>query len=162
MEMIRDDFRKRNKDKVEVDAVFDPKVGLFKAHPASNPSVLDYYKKNCKGLVIEGTGFGHVITEGKSNWIPKLKESIGKGLLIYMTSQTIFGRVDSYVYSPGRKLNDVGVVYLGDMLSETALVKLGWVLGHKDWRGSVSTKLKMLENISGEFNDRLDEEFLGM
>jgi glutamyl-tRNA(Gln) amidotransferase subunit D len=91
-----------------------------------------------------------------------LKESIGKGLLIYMTSQTIFGRVDSYVYSPGRKLNDVGVVYLGDMLSETALVKLGWVLGHKDWRGSVSTKLKMLENISGEFNDRLDEEFLGM
>ncbi|MAH07604.1 Glu-tRNA(Gln) amidotransferase GatDE subunit D [Candidatus Pacearchaeota archaeon] len=162
MEMIRNDYRKRNKNEVEVDAVFDPKVGLFKAHPASNPSILDYYKKNCKGLVIEGTGFGHVITEGKSNWLPKLKEAMGKGLLIYMASQTIFGRVDSYVYSPGRKIADSGVVFLGDMLSETALVKLGWVLGHKDWRGSVSTKLKMLENVSGEFNDRLDEGFLEM
>jgi glutamyl-tRNA(Gln) amidotransferase subunit D len=160
--MIRHDFNERGKvkGKVEVDAVFDSKVGLFKAHPASDPSILDYYKKNVKGLVIEGTGFGHVITEGKSNWLSKLKESIGKGLLVYMTSQTIFGRVDPYVYSPGRKIMDSGVVYLGDMLSETALVKLGWILGHKDWRGTVATKKKMLENINGEFNERLGEEFL--
>jgi len=29
---------------------------------------------------------------------------------------------------------------------------LGWVLGHKNW----NVKEKMLENISGEFNDRLE------
>ena len=40
------------------------------------------------------------------------------------------------------------------MLSETALVKLGWVLGHYGWKAHV--KEKMLENIAGEFNDRLE------
>ena len=38
---------------------------------------------------------------------------------------------------------------------------IGLVLGHKDWRGSVATRLKMLENVNGEFNERLGNEFLG-
>jgi glutamyl-tRNA(Gln) amidotransferase subunit D len=44
------------------------------------------------------------------------------------------------------------VIPLEDMLAETALVKLGWVLGHKDW----DVKEKMLENIAGEFSDMLE------
>jgi len=44
------------------------------------------------------------------------------------------------------------------MLSETAFVKLGWVLGHKEWaKDKEKIKEKMLENISGEINDRLEE-----
>ena len=44
------------------------------------------------------------------------------------------------------------------MLSETALVKLGWVLGNKEWMKSKNLiKEKMLQNILGEFNKRLEE-----
>ena len=57
------------------------------------------------------------------------------------------------VYSSGRVLEKAGIIYLEDMLSETAFVKLGWVLGHRNWKDKV--KEKMLENFSGEFNDLL-------
>jgi glutamyl-tRNA(Gln) amidotransferase subunit D len=158
---IRSDFNKRNKEKVRVDAVFDSRVALVKFYPGQDPGILDYYrKKGYRGLIIEMSGLGHVISEGKNNWIPKLKEVINKGMFVYASTQTIYGRLDPYVYSPGRKLQEAGVVFLEDMLSETALVKLGWVLGHKIWRGSVATKRKMLENVNREFNKRLGNEFL--
>lgn len=160
IENIRTDFNKRNKEKIHVDAVFDSKVGIFKSHPGNNIKIIDFYKKNMKGLIIEGTGLGHVAINGKYGLISELRKAINKGLFIYMTNQTIYGRVDPYVYSSGRKLLKLGIVYLEDMLTETAFVKLGWVLGHKEWRGSVITKIKMLENINGEFNNRLGNEFL--
>ncbi len=140
--------------------MFDEKVSLFKAHPGNNSKIIDYFRKNFKGLVVEGTGLGHVSTNGKFNLVPELKKAIEKGLLVYMTPQTIYGRVDPHVYSSGRKLKETGVVYLQDMLPETAYVKLGWILAHKQWRGSVATKRKMLENISKEFNPRLENKFL--
>jgi len=160
IENLRDDFNKRNKDKIKVDAVFDENVAMFKAYPGNNSKVIDYFRKNFKGLVIEGTGLGHVTVNGKVGLVPELKKAIEKGLLAYMTSQTIYGRVDSYVYASGRKLEEIGVVFLEDILPETAYVKLGWILAHKQWRGSVATKQKMLENISKEFNPRLGNEFL--
>ena len=160
IENVRNDFNKRNKSKVEVDAVFDENVGILKAYPGNNSKVIDFFRKNCKGIIIEGTGLGHVAADGKYNLVPDLKKAIEKGLLAYMTSQAFYGRVDSNVYDYGRKVADAGVVFLEDMLPETAYIKLGWVLGHKQWRGSVATKRKMLENISGEFNDRLGNDFL--
>jgi len=162
IEMLRNNINKRSKKngKVKVDAVFDEKVGLVKFYPGQDPKILDYYRKNFKGIIIEVSGLGHVISGGRNNWLPKLKEVIGKGLLVYAAPQTIYGRLDGYVYGNGRKLLDTGVVYLKDILPETALVKLGWVLGHKSWRGSVATAKKMTENIAGEFNERLGNEFL--
>ena len=164
IKMIRSDVVRRGevKCKVDVDAVYDSKVGLVKFYPGQNPDILDYYrKKGYKGLVVEFGGIGHVLSEGKNNWLPKIKEVVDKGMFIYAAPQTLYGRLDPYIYTPGRKLLEAGVVYLNDILPETAFVKLGWVLGHKDWRGSVATRLKMLENVNGEFNERLGNEFLG-
>jgi len=83
-----------------------------------------------------------------------------KGMFVYAAPQCLYGRLDPLVYSPGRKLQEIGVVYLEEMLSTTALTKLGWILAHKSWRGSVATALKMKENLVGEFNDKLGNEFL--
>jgi len=163
IEMIRNDINKRGniKGKIKVDAVFDSRVALLKFYPGQSPDILNYYKKKgYRGVIIEMSGLGHVLTEGKNNWIPVLKKLIKKGMFVYAAPQTIYGRLDSFVYSPGRKLQEIGVVYLNDILPETAFVKLGWVLAHKSWRGSVATKIKMLENVAGEFNKRLGEEFL--
>ncbi|MFA5174072.1 MAG: Glu-tRNA(Gln) amidotransferase subunit GatD [Candidatus Pacearchaeota archaeon] len=160
IEVLRN-YNKRNSNKVIVDAVFDSRVALVKFYPGQDPSILDYYKKKgYRGIVIEASGLGHVLTTGKNNWLPKLKQMIDKGMFIYLAPQTVYGRLDAYVYEAGRKILDTGVVYLDDMLCETAFVKLGFVLGHKSWRGSVMTAIKMKDNIANELNLKLGEEFL--
>jgi len=154
IEILRD-YNRRNNKKVKLDLKFEEKVALVKFYPGQSPDILNYYLKNkYKGIIIEATGLGHVATgESKNSWIKKLKEIINKGIVVCAASQTIYGRLNPLVYSTGRELIKTGVIYLEDMLSETALVKLGWVLGHKEW----NVKEKMLENISDELNDRLEK-----
>jgi glutamyl-tRNA(Gln) amidotransferase subunit D len=149
-----------NKKRVSADCKFEEKVALVKIYPGQNPEILDFYlKKKYKGIVLEMSGLGHAPTRrARNGWTKKLKEVQKKGLIICATSQCIFGRVDPLVYSNGRELLATGIIYLEDMLAETALVKLGWILGHPDWaRNKNKIKEKMFENISGELNDRLEE-----
>ncbi|MBS3079543.1 Glu-tRNA(Gln) amidotransferase subunit GatD [Candidatus Pacearchaeota archaeon] len=155
------DFNKRNKNKIKQDAVFDNRIALIKFYPGQDPNILDFYrKKDYRGLIIEFMGIGQVANKGKNNWIPKLKEIIKSGMFVYAVPQTLYGRLDPYVYESARRIQETGVVYLKDMLPETAYIKLGWILAHKSWRGSIATKAKMLQNIAGEFNPRLDSDFL--
>ena len=113
-----------------------------------------YLKKKYKGIVLEMSGLGHAPTKrARLGWTKKLKEVQEKGLVVCAAAQTVYGRLDPLVYSNGREMLGTGIIYLEDMLAETALVKLGWVLGHSDW----NVKEKMLENISKELNGRLEE-----
>ena len=152
---IISDYKTKGKGKVKTDVKFEEKVALVKIYPGQNPDILDYYvKKKYKGIVLEVAGLGHVPTKrSRMPWTRKIKEVVVKGLVVCVAAQTIYGRLDLLVYSNGRELLDAGVIPLEDMLAETALVKLGWVLGHNDW----NVKEKMLENIAGEFSDRLEE-----
>lgn len=148
------EYRPRNEDKVELDLEFNEKVGLVKFYPGQDPAILDFYALKYKGIIIEVGGLGHLPpSEAHHNWIPKLKKHIRDGFVVCAASQTVFGRLDPYVYSNGRELLDAGVIFLEDMLSETALVKLSWVLGHYGWKTRV--REKMLENVAGELNERL-------
>ena len=150
-----DKYNPINNNKPELDLLYNDKVALIKFYPGQDPAILDYYASHYKGLIIEGTGLGHLPpSEAQHNWIPKLKKHIKSGLIVCITSQTIFGRVDPYVYSNARELLDAGVIFLEDMLAETALVKLGYILGHYGWKTKV--KEKMLENIAGELNLKLN------
>lgn len=153
---ILDSFNKRgNIKKVKCVKNFEEKVALVKFYPGQSADVLDFYhEKKYKGIVLELSGIGNASNE----WIKKIKELSGKGMIFCGTSQCINGRVDGLVYSSGRKLIEAGVIYLGDMLSETALVKLGWILGNEEWMNSKNLiKEKMLQNIAGEFNSRLED-----
>ncbi len=147
-------YNLRKSGKVKADTKFDDKVALVKFYPGQDPKILDYYKKNgYKGIILEASGLGHVPAEGsKNSWIPKLKKYIEKGLIVCITSQCIYGRVDPYVYSNLRKLQSAGAIFLEDMLAETALVKLGWILRHEGW----IVKKRMLENYAGEIGDRIE------
>lgn len=149
------EYRPRNNEKVELDVNFTDKVALVKFYPGQDPSILDFYALKYKGLVIEVGGLGHLPpSEASHNWVPSLKKHIRNGLAVCAAAQTIYGRLNPLVYSNGRELIDAGVIFLEDMLAETALVKLGWVLGHYGWKKNV--KEKMLENIEGEINPRLE------
>ena len=152
---IISEYRKReNKKRVKADIKFEEKIALLKIYPGQPPDILNYYlKKKYKGIVLEMSGLGHVPTnrarKGKS-WIKKLKELQKKGVIICATSQTIYGRVDPFVYSNGREILKTGVIYLEDMLPETAFVKLGWVLAKTIKKDDV--KKLMLTNIAHELN----------
>ena len=150
------DHKTRSTGKVELDNKFERAVGLMYSYPSSKPERLDFLlEKGFKGVILAGTGFGHIATQPtdeKYNWLPVIKKAIKKGVFIGITSQAFYGTTDPYVYSAGRLLKDAGCVFLKDMLPETAYVKLSWVLAHKNW----DVKEKMLENIAGEFNERID------
>lgn len=147
-----DKYNPRSGKKVELDATYTDKVALVKLYPGQDPSILDYYALNSKGIVLEGTGFGHVpSSDAKNSWLPKLKKVIREGLVVCICSQTLNGKVNPYVYTNLRDLADTGTIFLGDMLSETAFVKLGYVLGHAGWK--IKAKEKMLTNMAGELTD---------
>jgi len=147
----------RNKNKVKFDDKFEEKIALIKFYPGQNPDILDYYLKNkYKGIVIEMTGLGHIATnEAKLSWMNKLKDIQNKGIIICAAAQTIYGRLDPMIYSPGRELAKTGIIYLQDMLAETAFVKLGYVLAKTKNREEI--KKMMLTNIAGELNPRLEK-----
>ncbi|MDP3986828.1 MAG: Glu-tRNA(Gln) amidotransferase subunit GatD [Nanoarchaeota archaeon] len=143
------------KKKVKCDSGFVEDVALVKIYPGQDPDILDYYlRKNYKGLVLEMSGLGHAPTRrARKGWTRKLKEIQNKGIVICAASQTIYGRLDPLVYSNGRELMDTGIIYLEDMLAETALVKLGWVLDKTNNHKEIERM--MLSNVAGEFNSRL-------
>lgn len=149
------DYNVRKNGKVKLDSKFEEKVALVKVYPGQNPGILDYYKKNgYKGLILEMSGLGHAPTKrARKSWIKKLKE-IQKKMIICAASQTIYGRLDPLVYSNGRELLETGIIYLEDMLAETALVKLGYVLAKTKNKNDV--KKLMLTNMAHEFSDRLE------
>ncbi len=151
------DYKLKHTKKCSTDLKFEEKVALIKIYPGQDPEILDYYvKKKYKGIVLEMSGLGHAPTKrARNGWTKKLKEIQAKGIVVCAVGQCIYGRTDPLVYTNGRELLETGIIYLEDMLAETALVKLGWVLGHDEWKKQV--KEKMLENFSHEISDRIEE-----
>jgi len=97
------------------------------------------------GLVVEGTGLGHVHTD----FIPVLADLVDDGTVVTMTSQCLSGRVCDRVYDTGRDLLDAGVVESGDTLPGTAKVKLMWALAnHPDPAAAMG------EDLVGELQAR--------
>jgi glutamyl-tRNA(Gln) amidotransferase subunit D len=147
IEILRE-FNARNDHKVKLDTKYNDKIALIQISPGQDPSILEFYEQqDYKGIILEITGIGQVPTQdAKFNWLPKIKKAIDNGMTICATPQTIYGRLNPNVYSAGRDLQKTGIIFLEDMLPETAFVKLAWILGHKNW----NPKEKMLENISNE------------
>jgi len=159
IEILNDNYAKRNNNKVIVDDKFEKKIALVHVYPGMEPDIFDYYlKKKYEGLVIAATALGHVPTiNPKYSLIRKLKKLIDKNVSIVISTQTIYGRVHPYVYTNLRKLSiELDCIFAEDMLPETAYVKLGWVLGHTYKIGEV--RKMMLANYAGEISERTDEK----
>lgn len=147
-----------NSRKIKTDTNYSIKIALIKITPSQDPKILDFYaEEGYKGIILELTGLGQVPgKESENNWMPTIKKLIDKGITICGTAQTLNGSLNPNVYSSGRELQKTGLIFLKDILPETAFVKLSWVLGHKAWiKDKELIKEKMLENISNEFNDKL-------
>ncbi|MBI2044220.1 Glu-tRNA(Gln) amidotransferase subunit GatD [Candidatus Pacearchaeota archaeon] len=158
IEVISDYRRRDSKLKAKVDLKFEEKVALVKIYPGQDPGILDHYvKEKYKGIVLEMSGLGHAPTRrARKGWTRKLTEIQRKGIIVCAAAQTIYGRLDPLVYSNGREMLGTGIIYLEDMLSETALVKLGYVLARA--KHPVEVKRLMLTNMAHELNNRLEYE----
>lgn len=165
IETMNENHRKFEDKKVEADTAFEPKVAIVKFYPNSDPEIIDFYAdKDYKGIVIEATGLGHVAT-GESgtteneltkslSWIPHIKSAVNRGIVVVITTQTLYGRVHPFVYRNLRLLYEAGVVFGEDMLPETAYIKLGWLLAHE--KDSEKVKNLMLMNHAGEISAETD------
>ncbi|MHA2603210.1 MAG: Glu-tRNA(Gln) amidotransferase subunit GatD, partial [Candidatus Thorarchaeota archaeon SMTZ1-83] len=137
--------------KLKLKPKFDERVAIVRTYPGLNPSIIDYYT-DCgyRGVVLEGTGLGHAPKAIQ----PSLKRALDAGMVVAMTSQCISGRIDMNVYRTGVELLEMGVVPCEDMLTETAFVKLMWLLANK--KSEEEVKKSMTESVVGEIEMRTE------
>jgi glutamyl-tRNA(Gln) amidotransferase subunit D len=129
--------------------VFDDRVAIVYYYPGMKADIFDsLIEKGYRGIVIAGTGLGHVNREV----YPALVRAKEAGVGVYMTVQTLWGYAQMYVYETGREIMGMGVVPLANMLPEVAYMKLGWALGQFDDMDEVR---KIMEQpIAGEITER--------
>ncbi|MFC7074459.1 Glu-tRNA(Gln) amidotransferase subunit GatD [Halovenus rubra] len=141
-------FRRDHASRGDTDLAIRPDletdVALLKYTPGMDRDLLDLAGES-EGLILEGTGLGHV----HSDWISSLGEMVNAGTDIVMTSQCLEGRVCDRVYDTGRDLLDAGVIEGEDMLPGTAKVKLMWALANAD-----DVEAIMRQPIAGEITER--------
>ena len=147
---INKEYRRRDPSrKVRVDTAYDDRTTILYYYPGMHPDLVDaLVEKGYHGIVIAGTGLGHV----NKPLYPAIERAIAAGVHVVMAVQTLWGYAQMYVYDTGRDLLDLGIVPLENMLPETALMKLSWVLGHTRDRAEV-TRL-MRTPVAHEITDR--------
>lgn len=155
LEMLESNFPTREaSSEVICKPNFDDRAALLKFHPGFDPAIIDWYvSRGYRGLILEGTGLGHV----SASCFPSLARAVEKRMFVGMTSQCLWGRVDMNVYSTGIDLQKIGVQPLEDILPETALVKLLWVLGQTDDPARITEMMR--SNLVGEISPRRPEGF---
>jgi glutamyl-tRNA(Gln) amidotransferase subunit D len=150
IKMLTKGYRKRDVSrKLKLKPNFEEKVALVKAYPDINPEVIDWYVTNgIRGIILEGTGLGHV----GDYLFSAIRKAVENDVVVCMTSQCLWGRLNMNVYDQGRDLLAMGVISLDDMLPETAYVKLRWVLGQT--ADTKEAKRLLKENNANEYSAR--------
>ncbi|HWQ18104.1 MAG TPA: Glu-tRNA(Gln) amidotransferase subunit GatD [Sulfolobales archaeon] len=147
--VVGSDYRPRGRGEPILYNGFEKKVALIYSYPGIEAELIDIMvDKGYRGIVIAGTGFGHV----PEKLVPSLKRAIENGIPVAITSQTLYGRVNLAVYSTGREMLRAGVIPCEDMLPEVAYVKLSWILRRARDMGEI--RKLMLTNMAGEISLR--------
>jgi len=161
---LRKNYGRIGKNHINIKLFKDVKVGILKAHPNMKVDEVRFYR-NFDGLVLDGYGLAGNFPINKIDNFTLENEKIyaelkklSKKMPLVATTQTIFGRVNMNVYSTGRKMQDIGILgNYSDMLTETAFIKLAWLLSNfkkEDVRSLIG------ENLRGEISKRITSEFL--
>jgi glutamyl-tRNA(Gln) amidotransferase subunit D len=147
---LRKDYRRRDPDRrVRINTAFSEKVTILYYYPNMLPDMVDALVDNgYRGIVIAGTGLGHV----NKPLYPAVERACKAGVHIYMTVQTLWGYTQMYVYETGREIMNLGVIPAANMLPEVAFMKLSWALGQTDDRDEVERI--MLTPVNGEITER--------
>lgn len=141
-------YKKKSGGKATMRSGMEEKVALLQFYPGMSPALFEGVAEAHLGVVIAGTGLGHV----SKDLVKSISSAIRKGVTVVMTSQCLQGRVNLNVYDTGRDLLTAGVIPGEDMLPETALVKLMWALANTD--GEEELRRVMETDLCGELSNR--------
>lgn len=137
----------------------DEDVGFVKTRPGMTSDEIDFLlEQDYDGVIIEGTGLGHIPTSSFDEHTQHHEEILEKvselaeDSLVIITSQCINGRIDQNVYDNLLKLKNAGVIGAEDMHPELAYVKLMWALGQASDKEEAEEIF--LENRNGELSER--------
>ena len=147
LEVIDTNFLNKKVD-LSLDDSLNENVGLLKFYPGMKRKVFEGFLLEHDGVIIEGTGFGHI----RNDLIDVIEQAVESGVFIGITSQTLFGRTHPHVYSTAVRMVEAGAVFLEDMLPEVAFAKLVWAAGKT--RNIRKLREIMLRNIAGEITQR--------
>lgn len=134
--------------KVEARSAMCTDVVLLQFYPGMAPALFHDVVMKSKGVVIAGSGLGHV----NSNMVPLIKEATDAGIIVVVTSQCLNGRTNLNVYNTGRDMLAAGAITVWDMLPETAYTKLMWALANTS--SVEAAKVVMQTPLAGEMSDR--------
>lgn len=116
-------------------------VVLVKLAPATTASMLARQLQGAAGAVLEGTGVGHIRTDLQTVVADFARPAV-------ISTQAVYGGERLGAYDVDRQILAIpNLIPAGDMVSETALVKLMWALAQG---GDV--KVLMRTNIAGEIS----------
>ncbi len=138
----------RSGSRVVLNTDMEEDVALLHYYPGMSTRTFEAFAKGNKGIVIAGTGLGHI----SSDLIEEVRKAIKGGTSVVMCSQCIRGRVNLNVYDTGRDLLSAGVIPGEDMLPETAYVKLMWALANAS--GEDELRRTMGTSLRGELSGR--------
>lgn len=144
---FKEDRKHRPQQKLTTIAAknIEKKVGLLYAYPGMPTDAVDYFvDKGYKGLVIAGTGLGHVPHDTLKGF-ERAKEA---GMFTVMTLQTLWGFTGMDVYETGREEQALGIIPGQDMLPEVATMKLAYLLGN--YTDPAEIRRLITTNIAGE------------
>lgn len=114
------------------------KIGFFKAHPNLGPEEIEILKIY-DGLVIEGTGLGHLAVSEFDDYtkinLENLEaiKNLQKTTKVVVGVQTNSGQTNMNIYSSGRYLIETGVLGQGwNLTTETLFIRMAYCLSCKE------------------------------
>lgn len=124
---LKSEYNPRRKDRnVTILPYYEERVAILYYYPNMHPDMIDsLIDRGYKGIIIAGTGLGHV----NKPLYPAIERATKAGIAIYMTVQTLWGFVNMFVYETGRDMVRKGVIPAENLLPEVAYIKLCWALG---------------------------------
>ena len=134
--------------KITVTPDMEMRTVLLQFYPGMDPTLFEDVLMKSKGIVIAGSGLGHV----NENMVPLIKKACDNGSLVVITSQCLNGRTNLNVYNTGRDMIAAGAITVLDMLPETAYVKLMWALANT--KNTEAAKVVMQTPLADEMGER--------
>ena len=137
------------------------KIGIFTPHPHLHKEEIESLKIY-DGVILANTGLGHLgicefdeISKSNEENYRALQE-LCSTIPVCVALQSVFGRVNLNVYTPGRKLLELGVLGNYSTLTyETQFIKLAYVLSkYSNNREEITNELWM-SNLEGFDSSRL-------
>lgn len=134
-------------DKIELE------VCIQKITPGYNPEILlKLIEIGYKGIITEGFGSGNVPIN-ENSLIDEIQSATQKGVPIIVCSQCAVGFSWMMIYEAGKKAMMAGSIPGYDMISETALTKLMWILGNFPKASIQEITNLFLTDVAGEISD---------